>query len=729
MQSNSTMPPLQTLPLPNVARNPVDQSLASASPESLTVDPEAMANAPKIFGVKRVAGTPSSFPSRPSDPEPANSDMSNNIDAFMGHSSFVPLSVPHSAFLSAYQGAMSVPLAADYLTQMATGKPHVDDLMTRYNAVQKELDTAPEMGLGQEGLNFVANMAGNPMTYLWPLAAKGVGVGINVASKILPDSVAAFAKAPLTEILGENSFTPKITEAGIKKVMPIGKAAALLTESKVASEITAIPQSVVDNYDQDTNSLRWGGFMKAEATAGAIGVAIPATPFLAGTLFKKLDLEYSSPGDASPAVLNEFEKARDTMRISQEEYSWLRDYASDPKNGEQLSSQASLMLDKESFPVDHSSGHVNMSLLKKEDVDGVNNALIEQSGIDPSNTTLSDYIIHNRMDDVRQNNENYLPGLRGYIGSIDNKLGGRAEQLSKADELLESSTSNKFRDNPISQEKLYQILKAMKGDTSRTRYVIPEEVETRLKNENIIKDQTKRIKNLSDKLESGKVRGSKNQRIIAQKIEAAKAKIQTAQDTKPKMQTLKEELESLRGRLLGNGLPENFKVSRDYHRLADLAEIVPRAKALLARINLEHEYNMQGAYRDVVSSISGVIRSSLPKMAHPEDVKGYLRDRLQEAAPELQETKAEVENKVKGQTKGKSPESGLEPGGLEEKTTETPEQKQSVLKQQEEEVSQSRDSGAENLSDEFDKVNAKAQEFQKQQTVFKNLISCLSGAL
>ena len=76
------------------------------------------------------------------------------------------------------------------------------------------------------------------------------------------------------------------------------------------------------------------------------------------------------------------------------------------------------------------------------------------------------------------------------------------------------------------------------------------------------------------------------------------------------------------------GLKKNFQMSAAYHRLMDLSNVLHNARTLLDRIHLEHEYNKQEAYRDLIDHLLKRADSNITATAKPDNVIEYLRKRI-----------------------------------------------------------------------------------------------------
>lgn len=382
---------------------------------------------------------------------------------------------------------------------------------------------------------------------------------------------------------------------------------------------------------------------------------------------------------------------------------------------------------------------------------------------------LSDYIIHNRMDTLRSNPQS-LDGLRGYVDFINHKLRQKDSKLAEADRILVDHLLKGAKENmPFSQKELFKMMRKSGFEASHIQHLpvtIPEEIGVHLKvkervealekinsqlkrqyekarnpkytdqikdkykriatlNRNMkdyldkmnrtveahaqVKDWEERIVQLKNQIEELKEKDKliKSGKRFLDKIEKNENKIKEMQEKLPKILTPKEELSSLKNKLIGKkGLLPNWQRSAAYHRLVDLSHVWHNAKTLLDRIHLEDEYNRQEAFRDISHQVLKMSDSEQPTLAKPENVVDYLKKRIESNISRLEpiaDINAEVTEKLK-----------------------VPTDSNEILLEQ---AHQLKDVKAEDSKKDFEQSSDKFKEFKSSENIFKNLISCVMGGL
>lgn len=107
--------------------------------------------------------------------------------------------------------------------------------------------------------------------------------------------------------------------------------------------------------------------------------------------------------------------------------------------------------------------------------------------------------------------------------------------------------------------------------------------------DNILKrlDVEERITNINRELAKENLSNTKRKNLQKQLAKAEKTK------RKIKIETPREELSSIKKRLLDKGITEDFQSLPDYKRLATLAKVWPQARNLLERVHLERDHQLQ----------------------------------------------------------------------------------------------------------------------------------------
>lgn len=183
-------------------------------------------------------------------------------------------------------------------------------------------------------------------------------------------------------------------------------------------------------------------------------------------------------------------------------------------------------------------------------------------------------------------------------------------------------------------------------------------------------------------------------------------RINELEEKKPKILTPKEEMSHIREKLLGKeGLPDNFKTSKEYHRLRDLANVWHNAKTLLDRVHLEDTYKQQEAFAKIAKSVIDAADSLKPKQANPDAFAAYLRKRMEGYKPVV-EPLASVEKQLKA-------------------NTDVPANADQLLDANKERVN---DIKSENGKKYFVEADEKFREFKSSERVFEDFVTCILGS-
>lgn len=94
----------------------------------------------------------------------------------------------------------------------------------------------------------------------------------------------------------------------------------------------------------------------------------------------------------------------------------------------------------------------------------------------------------------------------------------------------------------------------------------------------------------------------------------------------------RQELTSIYDKLLKDGLPDNYKFTKEYNRLVELADVWRNAQTLLDRVELEASYARQEAYRNLAKGYVDAFQSHVDKFADSDRVMNYLRQRIDHAS-------------------------------------------------------------------------------------------------
>lgn len=617
----------------------------------------------------------------------------------------------HSVFDNLATGFATPVVAANMLDSQYAEKPEGQAMLGALNQVKLEQET-PGMGwtqwLAGEGANMIG-MALNPAT--WALGEGGgalLGKALpSVATKILPEAASVFMRKPIGELLSEplSKYIPStFGKEGSEKALSLG-----LIGEKSASAFgmfagAGVPQGIVDNYNQDTNHIAWGGVAREMGEMGAFGIALGSIPFAWGLLRGKINRGIgASPTDA--VTPDQLKQALDNGHITPAEHDWYTDYLKlkdDPSNTalqEDLKTRGSKLINDNGHIANTATNEAMFEILTPNDVSNLHGAISDQLTGDvpePYKKSLSDFIIHNRMDYIRQKPE-WLDGVRGYVDFINQKLEARSSKTLEANKILDDHLLKSVNENmPFSQKELFKTMRQSGFEASHIAHLpvtIPENMTRHLK-------MLEKISKLKEKLKVDKRRGLPENKQTTRRITDLEGKL-------PKILTPKEELEHIRGKLLGEkGLPKNFERSNEYHRLLDLSNVWHNARTLLDRVHLEHEYNRQEAFRDLAHQTLRIADSDVGKISKPDDVLNYMKAR------------------VEGQLHKAEPIADVEKAVSEKKAV--PTDADTILNEQKAQIENTKAEGA---KEEFVAATDKFKEFKESENIFKNLISCVLGGL
>jgi hypothetical protein len=564
---------------------------------------------------------------------------------------------------------------------------------------------------GQHIANEAANMIGfglNPASWVLGEAGGAVAGGLSAgAARVAPDTASVFMRTPIKDLVAKplGQYIPEmIGREGAEKPLSLGLMSAKTLSNFGIFAGVGVPQGIVDNYNADTGHIAWGGVAREMGEMGAFGMAIGSIPFAYGVLRGKINrgLGKEPTEDVTTKSLDE---ALERGQITPQEHQWYSDYIEHQKNPgdtvktKELQDRASQLINENGHTANTVTNEAMFEMLTPNDMKNLQGAIADQvSGGVPEQyqKALSDFIVHNRMDEIRQEPA-ALDGVRGYVDFINKKLEAKPEKIEQANKILDDHMLKSVKENmPFSQKELLKHMKKAGFEESHLKQLpvtIPENMGKYLRlNDNINK--------LQRKLRLAKRRGEPENKQTTRRIEEIKSNL-------PKILTPKEELTQLRKTLLTNkGLPKNWEHSTAYHRLLDLSNVWANARTLLDRVHLEHEYERQEAFRDLAHQTLRIADSDLPKIAKPDDVTDYLKRRI-EGNLTKQEPIADIKKQVDERQK-------------------VPTDSETILNEQKEQI---KNTQAEDAKKEFDQSKDKYQEFKGSEGIFKNLISCVMGGL
>lgn len=518
---------------------------------------------------------------------------------------------------------------------------------------------------------FVSNLLGQVLT-IAPLAGEAVGAEI---AELGISGVSKVAQKVAPKIIEKR--IPKLTLQGVAN-QSVGNFAAKTARYGLSFAGFTAPEHIEEAYDEKTNSFNWRKASIQIAADGSLGALIPSAQFLLGILGKRLGVPSIKLIPGNPEL----------ARLPEEHRKWVEEYMADPSDAK-VHKKATDILNQEGYKTNAETDHAHIDLLTANDGHNLNRVLTDPffADVPPHLKTASkDYILHNRLDELRANKE-IGDGMRGWVDHIDEELGKRSERLAEAEKGVFTGIKEHME---FSQERIYKNLRKAQFEESHiahTPHTIPDQVLEHIRVE-------KQIKKLEDKVkELGENRQTRKRIVELEKRQA-------------KLLTPKEELEHIKSKFE----EKHFNLSKEYHRLVELAHYWPQARRLLDRFNLETAHNAQTAYRNVLEAFSNIIRGNLAPLAKPSTVMDYLKTRLEQS-----EGKVVSEEIEEPRTKPK----------VEEKTEAKGEEKEAVSSQQESLIERS---DSEDIKQQYETLKRKTEQFKKNDSALKNLVNCVLGS-
>src|SRR5580700_3335878 len=406
----------------------------------------------------------------------------------------------HSVFTNLAVGVATPIVALNMLDGDFAKKPEGKAVLNFMDSVRLE-NATPGMGTAQKITGEISNMIGfglNPITWglgaAGGIAARGVVAG---AGRIAPDVLSVFLRRPIAEMVSKpiGQYIPSMYGRGAAETpLTLGLVSKKTLETFGSFAGAGVPQGIVDNYNRDTNHIKWGGVAREAGEMGAFGIALGSLPFAWGVLRGKINRARGA--DLSESINNNaLDQALADGHITEAEHKWYVDYLEHQKNpGDEamttsLQERGSVIANENGHTANTVSNEAMFEILTPNDVSNLHGAVSDQisGGVpDAYKTSLSDFIIHNRMDYIRQNPK-WLDGVRGYVDFINQKLIAKPSKIAEADTILDEHLLTGMHDKmPFSQEELLTQLRESNIDTNELKnlpIVIPENIYTILKND------------------------------------------------------------------------------------------------------------------------------------------------------------------------------------------------------------------------------------------------------
>ena len=563
---------------------------------------------------------------------------------------------------------------------------------------------APGVGWTQWMANQGAGMLGmmlNPVNWFGgEFGSIGAKAAMAGAERLAPTAATAFMRRPLAEHFSQ-PISKWLGEKAAQQTL--GETVAKKFELGAMFAGAGVPQAIAENYNNDTRHIEWGGVASSMGSMGAFGIAIGSIPFAWGLLKGKINRGREMPH--SEAIdTHALDQALAQKHITPDEHAWYQKYMAfqkDPGNADlaaELKAEGSKLINQNGHTANTVTDQAMFEMLTPDDVTNLQGVVADQLAGDlegEQRKALSDFVVHNRMDYIRQKPE-WLDGVRGYVEHVDGKLAHREAMSAEADAILDKHLLKGVKENmPFSQRSMLKNLRQAGFESSHVEHfplTLPENMQKHIKG-------LEKIDKLKRKVRLEQRRGLEPNKQTVKRIAELEEKL-------PKILTPKEELTHLREKLLGNGVPKNLERSRDYHRLVDLSHAWHNARSLLDRVHLEHQYNRQAAFRQLAGQILRIADSDYGKIANPQNVVDYLKTRIE------------------GQLKTVEPIQDVQATLTE--SQKVPPDAETTLKEQDAQIGKI---DAEGMKEDYRAASDRYKEFKKSEGVFKNLIACVMGGL
>lgn len=556
-------------------------------------------------------------------------------------------SLSESAFTSIERPGIRSLYAVQAAIDWSKGEPGDENLRNSVNLLDYKL-SHPDFGVGQKVGNTVAGIAG---FFLDPvgLAAGGIiGKGAALVTDMMPEYVSAItngglARETISELL--NKSIPVFANNKFAKYLPASFHDILETEAHAAGSMAGftLPESFLSNYDADNNRLDYGGMVRSIAFEGGIGLALPPIAWTAGLILGKVErgLGENIKNLSKVERNSKLEKALAEGHINQEEHDWLKNVYDNPGQIDDHLKGSIKLLGKENHPVNTLTGDIELPFMSQDEVKQLQTFSLDQMASDTSadyKTALSDFTTRNmldRMTTMLKENPSMMDGVKAHVDEVTRKLEQRVNQLEKEDYYIERTTTRKAtRVHPISQEKLSKMMGRGNLKPEEMPFIIPENLKEIGKQENSIMELENKSKNYEREFnKTGKAKFQKFKAKANEKLNETKVKLEDYKKGEGKILSQADELAEIRKRLIGGEeMPKNYHLSTDYLRLLDLAHVYPQAKGLMRMIAQREQYELQAAYNEVLKGIVNIAENGLTKVANPERVINYFKERIEGAA-------------------------------------------------------------------------------------------------
>lgn len=603
----------------------------------------------------------------------------------------------------------------------------------------------PRMSNTQEGMNMVANFASSAVT-LAPFAIAGAAVGgaavagLGEVGDLIAPNVMKALRTPVANAFDELS---PAAEGALGKTS-VASATSGLVPSFAGYKGAIVPQHVMENYHKENDTLNKSQALSDWAHDN-YGFLIPSVPLLAAGIGMRIyQTGKYNEGMASIAQVvanvhkentlarrGAFDQAssrfnssvaeegrlqslkdhaktnRDAGVITSEEYDWYQHYLDHPEDNMGLASKANEILQSKNIPVDMASDNHFFEILSHDNVQQIKNSVTDEvvSGIPKDQRALTEFIVHNKTDDIVQSlkaNPELADALEGYAAHIDSKMESKEKNLDELNKIIFQNADSKIGESNLpvfevqmknKEGKKLGYIQAIKdkgiakisvslvdhkgiGHGKKLYKELIKEAQKRglgVQSDGSITDEAMRVYKSLEK-EGYKFEFNKDVSKFTEEFEMElTGHTQSNNPLEPVVKLI--------------STPDNAK---NYH------EIVKQA---------EEEYNRQQAFNDTLKNYLNLAKANTGKIAKPEKAISYLKNKIEKNVPE-QLKLPEVEKPV-ARKKAKEGET-----------------KPDELKPYRDQVEKT---GTEELEKEFSEAENRFNQFEDNFDTLQTLIDCAQG--
>lgn len=416
----------------------------------------------------------------------------------------------HSVFDNFAAGVASPVVGMRDLDSTFSQQPEGRAIHDTLKSIQLESQN-PNIGWGQASADYLANLIGygiNPISWgfgrIGGLAAEGL---TTAAEKATPNAVNVFMRKPLNNLFSEplSSWIP--SEVGEGKTLSSALISKKTLEGFSIGAGIGVPSAIEANFNEDSGHVNWGGVARDSGEMGALGLVIGSVPYAFGMLRGKVNRGIGEPPDR-PITQADLDSALEKGDITKDEHQWYADYTalqskekpSELATMDDLTKRATAIVNNNRHDANVATHEVPFNILQPGDMDNLQAVVPDQlvSGLPENvNKALSDYIVHNRLDAIRENPA-ALDGVRGFVDTMNEKLANKGAKQAESDKILDEYLTKGAKENlPFSQKELFKHMRQAGFEASHIKQLpvtIPEDIIKHIKISERIKQFKEKIK-------------------------------------------------------------------------------------------------------------------------------------------------------------------------------------------------------------------------------------------